>query len=58
MLQGRACGREAGRMDKIIGDFFAFPVCGPYSYLYLDVVLGASGRRPTHTYAPYNKSPT
>ena len=66
-------GREAGRMDKIIGDFFAFLVSCRSSYLYLDVVLGASGRRPTHTHThtrtqhthalthahgPQNKSPT
>lgn len=56
LLQGRACGREAGRMDKIIGDFFTFPVSCPYSYLYLDVVLGASGRRPTHTHTPHRIS--
>ena len=43
-------GREAGRMDKIIGDFFAFLVSCRSSYLYLDVVLGASGSRPTHTH--------
>ena len=37
-------------MDKIIGDFFTFLACCLYSYMYLDVVLGASGRRPTHTH--------
>lgn len=43
-------------MDKIIGDFFAFLVSCLPSYLYPDVVLGASGRKPTRTHTAHRIS--